>query len=96
MLPLKSFKGDDFLSPSLVVHGARRLPHLHLSLLSVVVVPQHHLAVLPSSGDHGSVLQDAKGEDAALVGPRHHLADAAAACRWERRTGSRSTGGGHR
>ena len=55
-------------------------PHLHLRLLGVVVVPQHHPAVLPPPRHHGAVLQHQQGEDPALVGPRHRLADAAPTC----------------
>ncbi len=54
----------------------RLCSHLHLSLFSVVVAPQHHLAVLPSSRHQGAVLQDTNREDPALVGCRHLLADA--------------------
>lgn len=57
--------------------------HLHLLLLPVVMAPQHHLAVLPSSGHHGAVLQDTYGEDSSLVGPRHLMADSVSTCRSE-------------
>lgn len=57
--------------------------HLHLLLLPVVVAPQHHLAVLPSSRHHGAVLQDTYGEDSSLVGPRHLMADSVSTCRSE-------------
>lgn len=57
--------------------------HLHLLLLPVVVAPQYHLAVLPSSGHHGAVLQDTYGEDSSLVGPRHLMADSVSTCRSE-------------
>lgn len=57
--------------------------HLHLRLFPVVMAPQHHLAVLPSSGHHGAVLQHTDGENSTLMGPRHLLANAVSTCKSE-------------
>lgn len=54
--------------------------HLHLALSAVVVAPQDHLAVFPSSGDQRAVFQDAERENSALVRSRHLLADSIPTC----------------
>lgn len=54
--------------------------HLHLALLSVVVAPQKHLAVFPSSRDQRAVFQNAERENSALVRSRHLLTDPIPTC----------------
>lgn len=80
------FFGSYFSLNPAEISGTLCLAHLHLSLFSVVVAPQHHLAVLPSSRHQGAVLQDTNGEDPALVGPRHLMADAVTTCQSRTRT----------
>lgn len=86
--PLSDSPGSDWIEEYYVLetHRTLHVSHLHLGLFPVVVAPQHHLAILPSSRHHGAVLQDTNREDPALVGPRHLLADAVTACQSKQRT----------
>lgn len=79
----KTFSFQDYSVIVLFEHRAVQHSYLHLSLFPVVVVPQHHLAVLSPTRHHGAILQDTYREYPALVGARHHLADAVTACRSE-------------
>lgn len=76
-----SQRGGLTFSSGLFCHHA--FSYLHLSLFSVVMVPQHHLTVLASSRHHGAVLQDTHWENPTLMGPRHYMADAVATCQSE-------------
>lgn len=92
----QSFKiKQEILSPPsshhfLLYKGQLQPSYLHLSLFLVAVVPQHHLAVFPTSGHHGTILQDTDGENAPFMRTWNHLADAVTA--WQSREDSRHVG----